>query len=320
MTSAVRYSRGYARMRMLKGRLWSALDRPMLLRARIDPDGHAVSAAPADLFPPLVHWYVVLSGAYPPARGLFMALFRLHEIENLKLLWRAALRDRPLASDCWRPLAPLATIAVDMASKTPEGLVDRLTRTPYGSIARALVRSHGPDLPATEIGFDRWSLAALDVEAAALPARESAAARLVRAVIRERDVDLLRRGRSFGLDADLVAKSTVLLSREGRVGALADAATWQPGKTPLWRVLPASVTRDTGDVETWDAAVAALRRARLRACRRTFIGWPYQIAPALAALLLREEQTRAAMSIAAATSTEGQAVLPHALAASLIGA
>lgn len=320
MTAAIRFSRGYVRTRMLKGRLWTALDRPMLLRVGIDPDGHAFSDAPRDVFPPLVRWYVVLMRAYPTARSIFSSLLRLHEIENLKLLWRAAVRGRPLAAESWRPLEPLAALTPDVRCGSAEELVDGLVRTPYGAIARALLRSHGADLPATEIGLDRWILSAVRDEALALPRRESGAAWLLLSIVRERDVDLLRRGRSFGLDADLVAKSTVVLSRESRVGALTGAARWQSSDGPLWRVLPPALMRLTGGAETWDAAVLQLRRARLRACRRAFIGWPYQLAPALAALLLREEQARAAMSIAAAArSAAGRATLPHALAAGLLG-
>jgi hypothetical protein len=88
----------------------------------------------------------------------------------------------------------------------------------------------------------------------------------------------------------------------------------------LWRALPSSVVRLTGLVDTWDAAIAALRRARLRGCRRAFIEWPYQLAPAIAALLLRDEQARAVMSIAAASHSDaGRATLPDALAAGLMG-
>jgi hypothetical protein len=320
MTSAVRYSRGHARMRALKSRLWTSLDRPMLLRAGVDPDGHTVSGAPEEVFPPLVRWYVTLIRAYPSARTVFLALLRLHEIENLKLLWRAAARERAVAVAYWRPLEPLATIGRGLAAATPHELVHRLSHTPYDVIARALLRSHAADLPATEIGLDRWALGALRDEALRLPAREDAARRLLLSVIRERDVDLLRRGTAFGLDADLIAKSTVVLSRECAAEALNAAAAWRPGAGPLWRVLPVSVVKAAGPAATWDDVMIGLRRARLRACLRAFVGWPFQLAPALAALLLREEQARAAISIAAARAggSAGHAMLPLALAASLL--
>jgi hypothetical protein len=321
VTAAIRFSRGYVRTRMLKARLWTALDRPMLLRGGIDPDGRPLKSAPADVYPPLVGWYVALMRAYPSARSVFRALLRLHEIENVKLLWRAAVRRRALATECWRPLEPLGVIAGDPWSGSPEDLIERLVHTPFGSITRALLRSGSVDLPAAELGLDRWALSGLLDETLALPGSEIAARRLLSSVIRERDLDVLRRGVSLGLDPDIVAKSTIVMSRETTIAVLTEAVRWEPTSGQLWRVLPPNVARITGEAADWDAALEALRRARLRACRRAFLDWPYQLAPAIAALLLREEQARATMSIAAAANAPaGLTVLSRALAAGLLGA
>lgn len=320
MTSAVRFSAGYARVCALRSRLWTSLDRALVLRAGVEPDGRAVSGDPDVVFPPLVPWYAIVMKMYPAARPLVTWMLRLHEIENLKLLWRAALRGRPPIAACWRPLEPLGTVTFQPRASTPEELVHRLARTPYGAIARTLLRSHPGDLPAAEIGLDRWAWTGLYDEAMRLPAREAAARRLVLLLIREHDLDLLRRGTSFGLDADLVAKSTVVLSRECRTSRLAAVASWQPSDGPLSRVLPPRVARISNGAAGWDDVVLGVRRARLRACQRAFVGWPFELAPAIAALLLRDAQARAAMSLAAArgTGAAAHAVLPVALAASAL--
>lgn len=140
----------------------------------------------------------------------------------------------------------------------------------------------------------------------------------MRLLILEHDLDLLRRGTAFGLEADLVAKSTVVLSREGSIAALARTASWRPGDGPLARVLPPAVLRLSAAAVGWDDVLRDVRQARLKACRRAFVGWPFELAPPIAALLLRDAQARAAMSLAAArgAGVEAHAVLPVALAAS----
>lgn len=318
MTSAVRFSAGYARVRALKSRLWTALDRPLVLRAGVQPDGRPLSGDPANVFPELMRWYAIVMRMYPAGRVLVTWMVRIHEIENLKLLWRAALRGRPPLRTCWRPLDPMATIDFEPRTSDPGELVHRLARTPYGAIARTLLRSHPADLPAAEIGLDRWAWTGLHDAALQLPPRDAAARRLALLLILEHDLDLLRRGTSFGLDADLVAKSTVALSRTCRIPALSAAASWQPADGPLARVLPASLLRLAPAAADWDDVLRGARRARLSACRRAFVEWPFQLAPAIALLLLRDAQARAAVSLSAARGAhpEAHAALSVALAAS----
>jgi hypothetical protein len=322
VTSAVRFGAGFARICALRSRLWTPLDRALLWRAGIEPDGRALSGSPEDVFPPLVRWYVTVAKMYPAARPIVDCLFRIHEIENVKLLWRASLRGRGVVAWCWRPLAPLGTVPFEARPLAPALLAERLARTPYGAIARTLLRSHPADLPAAEIGLDRWAWIGLDDEIRRLPARESGAAALLRLLVLEHDLDLLRRGTAFGLDADLVGKATVVLSREHGAGALARAAAWTPAAGPLSGALPARVARAVDGAADWDAALAALRRARLRACRRAFVGWPFALAPPVALLLLRDQQARAAMSLAAARAAGPDAAdrLPLALAAGTLEA
>jgi ATP synthase (C/AC39) subunit len=322
MTSGVRFGAAHARMHALKRQLWTPLDRHLVVGAGVEPDGRALAGTPAGVFPGLVRWYTTFIAIHPTAATLLRALFRRHDVENLKLLWRAAVRGRAPLAQCWRPLEPLGVVAFSARVSTPQELVHQLDATPYGEIARALMRSHAADLPATEIGLDRWVWNAIADARARLPAQERGAADLVRTLTMEHDVDLLRRGVSVGLQPDLVAKSTVVLSKECRIGLLSAAAAWRPEDGPLARVLPRPLTRVSPDAHGWDDVVRALRRARLRECRRAFVGWPFRLAPAVAALLLREEQAQAAMSIAAARAHGRRALddLPLALAASALEA
>jgi hypothetical protein len=333
MTSAIRFAAAHARMHALKSQLWSPFDKPLVTSAGVTADGGTITGRPDDVYPGLVHWYAAYVTHYPSAAALFRALFRRHEVENVKLLWRAALRGRVPPAECWRPLAPLSVLTRSARTRTPQELVHELGDTPYGEIARTLLRSHATDLPATEIGLDRWVWATIVDEAVRLPTSEDAARRLVRALAIEHDTDLLRRGSAVGLEPDLVAKATVVLSRECRIGTLSAAAAWRDGEGPLGAVLPppllgalraareaASRTGDREPTPGWDGVLRALRMARLRACRRAFVAWPFSLAPALAALVLREEQARAAMSIAAARAPGRRAPgrLPLALAASAL--
>lgn len=320
MTSGVRYAAAHARMHALKSRLWTRLDRPLVAGAGTQPDGRPLAGALADIYPPLVCWYRSFLDMYQHAAPLLTALFRRHEVENLKLLWRAAARGRVPPAQCWRPLEPLAVLAWPARVSTPEELVHQLEATPYGPTARALLRSHGADVPASEIGLDRWTWLAIVGAAARLPESERAAVDLVERLAMEHDVELLRRGTAAGLDPDLVAKSTVVLSGASRMGPLAAAAAWRPDDGPLSRVLPRPLSRVAPEAKDWDEVTRALRAARLRACRRAFVGWPFRLAPALAALVLREEQVHAAGSIAAARAPGRRpaGVLSLALAASLL--
>lgn len=320
MPSGVRFGAAQARMHALKGRLWTPFDGRLIVSAGVAPDGRPLSGRPADVFPGLARWYAVLLAAYPSGAELLHALFRRHEIENLKMLWRATARGRPPLRDCWRPLEPVGVLSFPVEPLTPTELVHRLEGTVYAAIARALLRSHAEDLAATEIGLDRWVWTSLLHEADRLPRREAAASKLVRRLCLEFDAEVLRRGVSLGLEPDLAAKSTVVLAHECRMTAVAAAAAWQPGDGPLSRVLPPALARTAGAASDWDEVVRALRSSRLKECRRAFVGWPFQIAPAVAALLLREEQARAEMSIAAVRRSPraGSAGLALSLAASAL--
>jgi hypothetical protein len=317
MTSAIRFAAAHARMHALKSRLWAPLDRQLVVGG-VAPDGRAIRGEPEEVYPGIVRWYARFITIYPTAAPLLRALFRRHEVENVKVLWRAAARGRAPRPEVWRPLAPLGVLTLSSRVMTVQDLVHQLEATPYAGIGRALLRSHGADLPATEIGLDRWVWGTILESAGRLPPAEAAAGRLVRALAIEHDAELLRRGTRLGLEPDLVAKSTVVLSHETRIGQLSAAAAWRAGDGPLGRVLPRALARVAPAASQWDDVVLALRSARLRACRRAFVGWPFRLAPALAALILCEEQGRVAVSVAAARAGGHAERLWLALAASAL--
>lgn len=67
--------------------------------------------------------------------------------------------------------------------------------------------------------------------------------------------------------------------------------------------------------------VAALRRERLRLCRRAFVGSPFLLAPAIAIVLLAEEEVRAVRALVEREGdTSLDAAMVRTLAASQIGA
>lgn len=67
--------------------------------------------------------------------------------------------------------------------------------------------------------------------------------------------------------------------------------------------------------------VVALRRERIRLCRRAFVGNPFLLAPALAVVLLAEEEVRAVAALFAREGDAGlDAAMTRALAASQLGA
>jgi hypothetical protein len=284
-------------MRALKNDLWEPIQ---ISRLRAAPalSVPAPTDALEDLYPPLVRWYVTLLHACAPARAVLLAMFRRHEIENLKLLWRSAVRGRALPSHCWRPLAPLDSLK-PMRASSPAGLVELLKTTAYGHLAAETWRSHGSDLVAAELAMDAWVLSNLHDAAVGLPDREAPARDLLFALLRERDLDILRRARDgYRLEPSFAVGLTTRLRREHRREALVALAVWQPSRGALVSVLPASLVHRYGEVKDWDDLMAALDRVRTAECRRLLMAWPFQIAPSIAALILREDQMRIWASLA----------------------
>ena len=341
MTASGRVAYANARVRALKSHLFG---REMVGRLRTD---HDVSASNADdagtdrevgvsgdlstlaarRFRHLLTCYRVVLSSYPSGQSLFQALVRLHEIENLKLAWRARTIGHPFErwGSLWRPLGDLESVRLeDCRDQTSlSGLVAALRATPYGAMADATWRAHADDLLACELALDRWASAALVRAAASLSRRESTARDLALAVVRERDLNLLRRGaQAFGLAPETVLGGLVLLPRELPPDELSRLATWTPrgGRfLNTWpRVWGVTTTDRPAD---WEALLLAVKRARRRACRRAFLGSPYCLGPAVALLLLQEEEVRAVVSIREASGrSDAGPLLERVLAASNMGA
>lgn len=218
----------YAHSRILarKSRLLGPRDAAALLAASDEAAlNHALTALgvdPATAFAKLIDIYALAIRTY--RAPLFRALLALHEIENVKLMWRVAERnrDRAFVRRLWRPLGALVRVPMIDDAASPRDLAERLAKTPYGTIAMSIVRSGA----APDAALDRWASQQLAAEAAKV--KEPLARKLIDLLIAERD------------------------ARGG----------------------------------------VALRRQRLRLCRRAFVGNPFLLAPAVAVVLLAEEEVR----------------------------
>ena len=343
MTAPGRFAYANARTRARRSQLFTAdtTDRLLLLLSRVRPrEVHVtelratgdrvedLTGLPSRRFRELVASYRTMLRAYPLGQSLLLALVRLHEIENLKLVWRALVRQR-MASPwhlSWRPLEDLATLdAGECRSRTSlSDFVNALKKTPYGAVSRAVLASHAGDLPAAELAFDAWASSALARAARDLPPGEADARDLALAVVREAELDRLRRGvRTCGFAADAIFATLVVLPGELGRDALIRLANWTERDGPLipkwpraWRHLHGSGAAD------WDTLMLGLHRARRDLCRRAFLRAPYCLAPAVALLLLQEEEVHAVTAIAASVgivSSELPASFERVLAASAMG-
>ena len=135
------------------------------------------------------------------AAPVLHALLRLHEVENVKLVWRAIARARA-ASDwvpLWRPLGRLETVSRDRCRGLPtlRSFVDLLAPTPFGAAARLAFRAHPTDEAAAEMAFDRRATSDLVRAAESLDACQHDARTLLNLIAAERDLAIaLRAGRT----------------------------------------------------------------------------------------------------------------------------
>jgi hypothetical protein len=237
----------YARVRAWRGRLLRRGDILHLLGREPPPAGD-------DSLAQLLEAYRLVIRSYPEQRECFRSLLRLHEVENIKLVWRAIVRgaDRRRWSPLWLFLGDLATVELPSSITSLRDFVAGLAKTPYATIAQRVMLAHGTDLAAADLAFDRW--AAADVLRASSPLAQLER-RLLETVVRERDAQLSVRGATLYGWSEAAVRSTSLLGK---------------GK---------------GDI-------LAIRRERLRLCRRAFAGDPFTLAPPIALILLFEEQVR----------------------------
>jgi hypothetical protein len=309
---AARFAYGQARVRARKSRLPGA--------------GEAMAApppgAPADRrarFAALVADYAMVVRSFPAGRGLLGALVGLHEIENLKLGWRARLRGWPSErwTHLWRPLGGLAALRLEHWRDAGSlGEAVRMLAPPYAKVAAAVQAAHA-DRPAdAELAFDRWATRRLFDEAAALGPREPIARELTWALVRERELQVVRRARAYAMSGDAAAGTTVLLAGELGLMPLRTLAAWTPADGPLFAALPPALLRRAGGRPLdWDELVTLLRRGRRALCARAFRTLPFHLGGALAFLLLREEEERSWTALAEAAGRPFPRAMERVLAA-----
>ncbi len=300
MIVAARFAYGNARLRGMKSRLLGPEDG---LALRAAPSLAALAGSlgatpPADarhlrfeLFGALVRDYGKVIASYPRGGMLFGALVGLHEIENLKLFWRAHARQLSpkLWVPLWRPLGRLETIRLEdfrrIDSLRESAVLAR--GTPYEAVVGEALRSQEKDPVSAELSFDRFASRRLAAEARRLPGREKGGRNLALGLVRERDTDAVQRAVASGRFTKEHARQAAAVFSED--------ALPEPG------------------------LLTALRRQRLKACRAAFLGPPLRLAPPFAYLLLREEEVRALTALAEACGEPAPTeTLARTFAASLL--
>ena len=324
MTRAARRAFGHARVHALHARLLRREDGERLRAAR-DPllvaRAFGIEAADAGqvsraFVARLVADAEKLVRAYPEAGPLLFAIVGLHEVENLKLGWRAVARG--LAAErwtgLWRPLGRLARLRPEAfrESSSLRQVSDALARTPYALLAAETLRAHPDDPAAAEMAFDRWASLRIVEAARALPPGEEGARRLCSSLVRERDLDALLRAPARGLSPAAAAGATALLQRELNPEVLRTLAEAAVG-APLPR-LPRHFPRAAGLADL----ALVLRRERGAACARAFRGEPFLLAPPVALLLLRDAEARAVAAFC--EEPRSDAGLLRAVAGTALGA
>ena len=294
MTTAGEIAYAHARLRAWRSRLLRRPDVLPLLAAN-DASSHnralaAIGAATdgeaiEHAYQRLLNIYRIAIRGYRDYALLFIALVRLHEVENIKLAWRAIARheDETRWRSLWRPLGSLAAVTFEQcrAAESLRDLAERLADAPYGSIVGTQHRAHADDVTAFEIGLDRWASQQLLDEAAKLPAVEGLAGAIIETLVRRRDVQLKERAENYGLSGDLSFQA------------------------------PKSTKRAKSDM-TVDYPNLLRRASR---------GGPFSLAPALAVVLLAEEELRGVIALTERHGREDvDAAVSSVLGPSLMGA
>lgn len=254
--------------------------------------------APALLFDGLLEDYAFVIRAYPRAEPLWRALLGVHEIENVKLGWRARARGLPASAwaKLWTPFGRLESVRLSDWSGAPSlrEAVRASGRTPYGEILREVLETHESDPAGAELAFDRWAWARVVDEARRLPRAERDAARLVLASVRDRDYDFLRRAHASGrVPAEGAFAGDVLIPDEEKPESLRAMATWREGAGPFPAPPRMRFATQPALGSGWEQFAQSLSRRRRDQCFRAFRSYPFRLAPAIAFLLLREAEVRA---------------------------
>jgi hypothetical protein len=272
----------------------------------------------------LLRWYGIVLASYPRGQQLFLSLLRRHEIENIKVAWRAIVNAH--AAGRWVPhwieLGPLASVRLEAVRdcRTLPSLVEALRRTPFDAIATAMWRAHAHDPLAAEIGFDRWASRAIVESARALPEADHLAAALALVTVRERDFAVVRRANAAGLAPEILTGALGCLHDEIDPREVMRLAAWTPAEGTFWPAVPRQFRRHAAAAADWDRWLLWWRGRRRALCRRAFRESPFCLAPAVALLLLKEEEILGLDALATfEAGGRGAPSLEYALAAGELG-
>jgi hypothetical protein len=257
---------GFARVSAMKSTLLTPED---VVAIRCTTDARASDRAAAALeideepkrFARLISRYRSVLRAYVEADPIIRRMLQLHEVENVKLAWRAAIRKIEAAR--WQPLLrnleELATIdAARLGSaNTLYEVAQSLARTPFEEVAESVLGAHGDDLAAAELAFDRWASVRLLDSVSLMGEAEHLARDIIIELVRERDDELAARGViAYGLSPEAAAAARAL------------------GSFP------------------------PPRRDLIRLCRRAFVGQSLRLAPAVAYMVFAERDYRLSIALA----------------------
>jgi hypothetical protein len=310
LSSAVRFAFGNARVRAMKSRLRGPAEvaASRTRRRRGAPRKWRDEGA---LFSELVADTETVLRSYPDTGAdLFRALLRLQELENLKLAWRSIVHSLP--AERWLPLwRPLGW----NRSLDPETLLSGNRELSFGrGLLEGAPVPAGGDPSAAELAWDSWGSRELLRAARSLPRAEELARRIATALVRERDLQIVRRGvPNFGMTPAAVAASTVLVSEELEETAVEGLSRWTPADGPLERSVAKRLGLKGPAPGNWPALELALRRSRRALCRSAFRGDPFCFAPAVAYLALKEEEIRGLRALAEAEAAGSVAKIDDSL-------
>jgi site-specific recombinase len=255
---------GFTRLSAERGGLLSHAE-IAAVRAAADESASARAVKALDIdvetkrFQRLLGRYRAILKCYQDAVPLVRALLGLHEIENVKLGWRAVARRIPPErwTPLWRDLHELARVSIDpfRNAHTLFDVVKDLDGTLFGGIASDVYTAHADDLASAELAFDRWASLQVVGEIEMLDRSETLAAEIAEALVRLRDDEIARRSSVYGLSQ-----------------AAAEAARAYPRR------------RAPADLQML--------------CRRAFRGQALRLAPAIAYAALTERDDRIARALA----------------------
>lgn len=267
-TARVRARKGALLGADARARLAAAADRPALARVLADY-GLPADALAAHCWARLGEDYAAVARSVARGVDAVVELLRRHELENLKLWLRAHAHGWPAARwvPLWRPLGPLAELALEEVSQAAswEALRAVLQGTAYASPLATVRTPTAASAPALERTLDGWMSRRLMQTAEALPPEEATTRALVRTVVLERELTLAARAPAAGLTVE-----------EAESARAARPARGDP------------------------ATVAGVRALRRRTCLRAFREPARRLAPSVAYLLLRDEEVRGLLALEAA--------------------